>query len=798
MIDSINPSTLHQIPDEVHAVLNQFGSYDDPCLVILCTDAKQEIQTRALDSAVKNNDCEASNWFHLEQNLSFCYLFCDHFNANYFAFDLSDHLSEQGYNAKVSLFRHNAIGDIYSTYRWNISQLLELLPTAEKVAINDFQDKHHWQGVSHYLAEDREAQFAKENAQSHGEPIASNEDIALPLQHLAPFIAHLPHGQALWNYVLNGEYQNDTLLQAHLVDLDSVLVLHHAKCYSPDFYRHILRCCHYDSIPAQHEILPYLADILRPLLEVLLPDNRNLLNQQRCLRVVEIFFHLFDQQDLPKELRSVLVQDQASACISAMAYEQRFSLPSLAEENDISAKTKQQINAIIDSLDHYTLCDYQDYQDIEQAFATNRHAYNYQLWQREEEDEQTVCRLIGAILLNFDRNAQRFDSYTEALLSWVSHGLYKDVFTQFEQLSQPTSARLQAWLIHGQAEQLPTLIEELKHELESDSNEQRDAQLGITQPKYSLFSSVGIFRPILATCYWLYNVNQDDFAKRVVILSAALAPQATIASIAHFYRQSLAGFASLAQQNTFFMHLFDIGISYIDQCAFHIGLAVRYDLDQLPDLIQRYVDLDQSERDCWNQAINKLCAYERDYFYLNVHRLHPALGTPLPHYRKIVLEQLISAVSDSENNHALDQLSHAAQRFIEGEISFQDYHSLSKDLLDTSLFDLPPDYYPKHAPKILPQILTADSAQQLRWIQLLCSEPAPSKLGWIKTFRRHTTHNEQLQATLLEHLFFEQCLHEGNLSFDDRQEIEIDDLTPDWLDYWQQYQRQMARKIKSH
>ncbi|GAK84448.1 hypothetical protein JCM19238_2015 [Vibrio ponticus] len=310
-------------------------------------------------------------------------------------------------------------------------------------------------------------------------------------------------------------------------------------------------------------------------------DRQNHVNQQRFIRVVDIFYHLFDQQDLPELLQATMTTNADSACMSVFEFEKRYCLPCEAAENDICARTKQKIDEIIDSLDNYYLCDHQEYQDIEQVFSSNRHAFNYQLWLREDEEEQTLCRLIGAVLLNFDRNAQRFDHYTEALLKWVSYGLHRDVFTQFEQHSSQSSPLLQAWLIDGQSDCLPALLSELETSLHRDSYHQSQAKLGATQPQYALFSSVDVFRPILATCYWLYKVNQDDFAKRVINLYMALAPQATIASMANFYRRSMGYFASPAQQNAFFMQLFDLGISYIAQCAYHIALAVQYDVGEL-------------------------------------------------------------------------------------------------------------------------------------------------------------------------------------------------------------------------
>ena len=309
---------------------------------------------------------------------------------------------------------------------------------------------------------------------------------------------------------------------------------------------------------------------------------------------------------------------------------------------------------------------------------------------------------------------------------------------------------------------------------------------------------MGVFRPILGTCYWLYNVNQDDFAKRVILLSMALAPQATLAGMSSLCRESCRGFATPAIKNTFVMPLYEMGLSYIDLCAFDISFAVEYDETELEVLVQRYAELDQDEREKWNLAINKLSSFNRDYFYLNVNRLRPLVKTPLREFRSIVVKEIMSSVAKDDKNVDIEDLSQAALSFLDGELSFDQYQSFALDQVDVNEFDLPPDCYPCKSPKILPQILTeSDVTAQLRWVQLFCCEAAPTKLGRIKAFRRHSTHNKKLQNLLLEHLFFDQLVHEKSLPFSERQTVELDDLTPDGLAYWNKFQRHMARKIKS-
>ncbi|ERB64204.1 hypothetical protein G3U99_25490 (plasmid) [Vibrio coralliilyticus OCN008] len=796
MREGIDASSLHQIPEAVTTVLNQFTSYDEPCLVLLYSDAPQEVVDAAFEQVLEQNRCEASNWLVLETHVRFCHMFCNYQNANFFAFDLTDILQQQGYQAKVSLFRHHCLGQPEDTYRWNITQLLALLETDDPVAINDFCDTRHWQGISQYVDADQEARLMapKEQTEAHA-PSPDGDCIVAPLQSLSPFIVHLPQGEALWHYVLTGEFNAPMPLETCLRDLDSVLVIVHAKRHSPDFYRHLLRTCHYDSVPPQHAILRSLADVLRPLYQGLLSAPHDGHRQQCFLRVLDIFFHLFDQQDLPKAWREILVKDDDTACLSAFEFERRYTQPCDAPDNGIGPRTKRNIDHIIDSLDNFFACDHEDYQEIERVFGSNRHAFNHQLWQRDEEEQQTRCRLIGAMLLSLDHETGQFDDYTDALLKWVSDGLHQDVHQEIRRHCTRESEHLSSWLLHGHQEGFAALVDELSSTLNHEMARDVHATLGVAQPKYDLFSSVGAFRPMLATCYWLYKANQDAFAKRVILLSMALAPQATIASMSRLYRDAFRGFAAAALRRPFFAPLHDMGISDADLSAFQISLAVQYDESELEGLIHRYAAYDQDERNRWNVAINKLASYERDYFYLNVHRLHPQLSTPLRDFRPMVVRELMSAVAkDGVDIHTL---SDATLRFLNGELRFRQYQRLTHGHVDVDQFDLPPDYYTKAAPKILPQILVEpELTSQLRWIQLLCCQSTPLTFGGLTFFRRPSTHNDPLQTLLLEQVFFEQCWHEGNLSFSDRQTIELDDLTPEYLEYWHQYQRHMARKIK--
>ncbi|MGF1910448.1 hypothetical protein L4C38_13450 [Vibrio kasasachensis] len=800
MLEKINQSALRQPPEPVKAMFKQIDGYDDPCFLFLYSDQAIDTQNNTLLNVIEGVCDELIPLTPIGQNISFTYLFCDHIDARVVTESLTQALNAQGTWAKVALFRHNCIGDLDETYDWGIQQLSAIVSDKHNFAINDFTDQQNWPGVAQYRATVVEnptkplplsppestpettnflqrvfGRFFSNKASLTNETDTSTAAVAL--EQLRPFIINLPDGESLWDYVLTGENYIELHQHSAFVNLDAVLVLLHARHHAADFYQHILYACHLDSIPSQNDIQRSLHKVLQPLGDVLLDPATTNKDKQECFnRVVDIFFHLFDQQDLPKRLHDLMVKDEETRCISEHDYQLRFCLPSVAKPNAISSKTKHQIDEIIDDLDSYYHVDHDVYIEIGETFAANRHAYNHNLWVHEDEEEQTLCRLIGAVLLDFDQQNSRHDGYTTELTNWVVTGIKCDVLAQFKEHCNSLPEELEEWLTAGSNDGLPALVAQLKQQLETDHSSQVSLKLGIKQPSYELFDSIGIFRPILATCYWLYKANQDPFAKRTIILAMALAPQATLASLSRFYRKSMGGFISEKLQNSFALNLSGLGLPEFDQTAFNIAISINHDVPQLESLIGRYIELDEAEREQWNHAINRLAPYERDYFYLNAHRLQPALSTPLSSFRKAVIHELMSVVCHQYQE--AEALSDIAEQFLNGNITFAQYQSQSQGKIDTREFGLNNQLYDKNAPKILPQFLTElDKNTQLRWVKLLGSDPRRGKA---------------LQATLLEELFFDQLLQEKSMDFETRLEIEIEDLTPEWLRYWKEYLKQMT------
>ncbi|MBA5762512.1 hypothetical protein H2O73_09165 [Vibrio sp. 404] len=803
MLEKINQPALRQLPEAVKSIFNQIDSYDDPCFLFLYSNQAINVQNSALLNAVDGICDDIIPLTSIGQNVSFTYLFCDYVDARVVTESLAKSLSQLDAQAKVALFRHNCIGDLAESYDWGIQQLLAVISDQRSFAINDFTDQKNWSGVDQYRNTEIERQ-AESQSLASTEPTQQGTSLLqrvfghffsnkatldnetdtcttpAALEQLRPFIIHLPNGESLWDFVLTGENYIELHQQRAFVNLDSVLVILHSKHYAPDFYQHILHACHLDSIPSQNDIQRSLHKILQPLSDALLDTTTTNNDNQQCfIRVVDIFFHLFDQQDLPKKLYELMVKEEETRCISDHDYGLRYCLPSVAQPGAISSKTKQQIDEIIDDLDSYYHVGHDVYVEIEKTFEANRDAYNHLLWVNEDEEEQTLCRLIGAVLLNLDQQNNRHDDYTLALTQWVTTGLKSDILAQFKQHCQSVPDELEQWLLAANEDDLPALAEKLDEQLDTERSYQRSRELGAEQPIYELFDSVGIFRPILATCYWLYKASQDPFAKHIIQLAMRLAPQATLSSLSRFYLESMSGFASEGLRNSFFQSLSDLGISLFEQTAFNIAVSINHDATQLEHLIRQYIELDEEEREQWNLAINKLACYERDYFYLNAYRLQPTLSTPLAALRKAVLNELMSVACHQYQE--AETLSDVAEQFLNGKLSFAQYQSLTDGKINAREFELGNQLYNKGAPKVLPQILTeADKTTQLRWVKLLGSDPRSGR---------------SLQATLLEEIFFDQQLKQQSMDFETRLAIELDDLTPEWLRYWKEYLKEMTIKL---
>ena len=118
-------------------------------------------------------------------------------------------------------------------------------------------------------------------------------------------------------------------------------------------------------------------------------------------------------------------------------------------------------------------------------------------------------------------------------------------------------------------------------------------------------------------------------------------------------------------------------------------------------------------------------------------------------------------------------------RYIDGEMSLAECFTTS--VLDTKEFYLDNELYSDHAPKILPQILTeADEAKQLRLIKLFTSDPRRGK---------------KVLEELIEALFFDHQLQEGNIDLETRKEIELEDITSAGTKAWKNYHQQFITKL---
>lgn len=900
MSSPVDDNATLSISSDIESYLQSLDSYDDPCFFFIHSNGETAQQATILESVLETEASDPFTLFRLNSQICFAPLFCHYMDAEGIAQAIVEGFNEQGSSAKVSIFRHNCIGKPKDTYRWGLKQLESLTETKDSAsfAINDFTDTNNWPGIAQYREQDSNAKkqetnqplkndqgffqrkisgiknfFGKTGSTEHTQKAQGDAPSLNPaLAQIKPFIINLPHGERLWQYVLTGEHEKELQQLNAFIDLDNVLVLKHANTHAPEFYQHILEECRYDSLPTQYQIHGDLRRILDPLSEELIEAEDVTSEQQACfLRILDIIYHLFDQQSFDKDIFKLLVEDEDCQCIDEEAFLARFTLPIKEPSEGVSATTEQAITDILDSLDSLYSAGNDDLVKITRTFATNRNAFDHSLWQNDE----LASPLLAAILLHLDKQNQIQDEHTRALTRFVDEQLLEQALEAIEEKSDSVPESLSSWLQGEDTIEFDTLVNTLQTTLEVDWQSGRD----LPQPEYKLFCKVGDFSAVLMTSYWRLSAGHNETAHRVIRLSLALAPQATLSYLSLLYRTFLRGFSSAELQEAFFQNLTAIGVDQYDQIAFKLRIVFKHDFKQYEPLLNQYCELSDAERTHWNTAISKFDSYDRDYFYLDVFRVNPKVANPLADKRAEVLNELaqLGSIDDNEsfalhfnkdqivfsddldclpeklelpvqnhhqkqpnkaemdfgvllstgNKHQLlidsaddpveeegewpevstvtllknteaaevievinsmkpqDQRTldcqQAMVKYIVGALSFAEYQTATRPLVDTKEFYFNNELYNKHAPKILPQILAqSDETKQLRWIKLFTCAPRRGK---------------KVLEEIAEELFFDQLLKEGDLDLETRKDIEVEDLTAPWARTWKRYQRQLSKKL---
>ncbi|TEW52338.1 hypothetical protein [Psychromonas algicola] len=687
MTDAKSNNSSFSIPSVIQRYVLDLDSYDDPCFVFVYSKGDPVRRFNVLESLFETELEDDFSLFKLNDDICFASLFCDYIDMENIAENIVNTFKQQDIMVNVSVFRHNPIGVAKDTFYWGIKQLESLAADKNSASfmINDFTDTKNWPGIAQYtdkntgLVDTVEVKNNVENKQGFFKQKLTNlkklvskvdtetrsmnnnseaDNLTPSLKMLHPFMINLPQGELFWQYVLNGEYEQQLKDSNAFIDLDKVVLLSHAKKVAPDFFKHILSCSFYDSVPSQNEIHGFLFKILEPLSKELLKTGNTTSEQKACfLRILDIFFYLFDQQDFEPNIFELLTESMRET-----SYAGRFSVVCEETAEGISPEQEREIIEILAAIDNYYVIGNENLSVITHCFSGARNAYDYTLW----ENDESSSLLLAAILLNLDKKEQIKDHYTEALTQFFDDQLLENIMMVIAENSSFVPESLSPWLQGDDSIDVDSLIQALRTSLTVDWQ----SDVNSPQPVFELFSDISDFLVILASCYWRLNASHNETADRLIKLMMGLAPQATLSCFSRLYRSSLDGFSSIELEETFFQCLTAINIDKYAQVAFKLRIAFNYCFEQYEPLLNEYVQLNDQEKAHWDNAIDKFNAYDRDYFYLDVYRINPELSNPLAEKNDTVLAELVKLASHDDNKAF-------ANHFDKNKVMFADH---SEDL----------------------------------------------------------------------------------------------------------------------
>ncbi len=352
---------------QVTSQLTQLDDYDEPCFFLLYTDDSPTEFYDKLKQLSEQLQYDIGPIKSLGEHLYFRSILMDTNELKQLTKQLESSWKNEQF--KISIFRHNPIGNPIKTFKWTIQQLQAIEDNAGngiQIAINDYQDRDNWPGIDQYVACSRKQERQKalfgtqDDAQEQTTGLfgkikswltgyseqtttvdspeispwlkAAQNKLSFPLGNgfleVAPFIYSLPQGEVLWYYVLTGENREQLDATNGLLDLDHILIFHHAKKFAPELCEKMLSACY--GLSTQNELFEDLDEVLDELTDELLDDGEHLAQRQACyLRILDIFYHLFDQQ-LPEAFYELLVKDEEKACLSQQQYQQRYPIVSIA------------------------------------------------------------------------------------------------------------------------------------------------------------------------------------------------------------------------------------------------------------------------------------------------------------------------------------------------------------------------------------------------------------------------------------------------------------------------------------
>lgn len=653
---------------EVKSLFQKLDDYDDPCMIFLYAKSDEQWRDQILKQAMQQID-SCSEVVPLSEEVSFCLCFCNVETIQVVAFDIERAIESNDTKAFISIFRHDCLSNPAETFHWGGMQLEKLLETNkanEPVAINDFQDKVNWPGIEQYqepkpihsdMSEKKQKSktgwlsricqfwcFAKSDATSLGfEPTPM-------LEMIKPFITTLPNGPALWQFVLNGEGEDKLQRANAFIDLDHILLLPHAHQHAPAFFEHILSLIERDFLPDQHDLQADFFSIMAELSDELLASNRQTAQKQVCyLRILDIFYHIFDQQPWPTKFFAQLVENEKTACLDSEAYQRRFTQPHEQSIDSVPAKLKQDIFELLDELEDYSGVYHEQWLEIERCFDTNRQAVHPDNW---PETEMGGRLLLASVLLYKDKQANIEDNNTHGLRKLLNDHLLDQVVEKIrDALSDDCQLpeTFENWLNSEQACIDESAIQQLSLSLADDIGLDSSRTKQTAQPHSQLFGDVSDFQSILASCFWFQLAEPSHKLNKVTTAALQIAPQATLSCFTRLFAEQFGEITLLPTlKSQMLRDLTQVGVAQFDLKVFEVRLSQNHNLKCYTSLLSQYAHTSPSEQMQWDEALAKITPFRRDMFYLDVFRLFPSFTTPLCTFKDEMLTELIRATLYSD------------------------------------------------------------------------------------------------------------------------------------------------------
>jgi len=464
------------------------------------------------------------------------------------------------------------------------------------------------------------------------------------------FVINLPHGGALWRYVLTGEGEHALRQQSAFVDLDHVLIPLHAYRYSPN----LLDNLRYDT--TSEDLISH-ADIHQGLNEVLDDVSTTLLvneqlnteqraqGQQTYLRLLDIFFHLLDQRTLDDSIYEQLVTNDDSSFMTNTEFYQRFSLENYGQSEPLPERLREKIHEFIDTFDmwfHKVDLDYID--KMELVFGESRLTYDLSDW--PDEPYVTVCLASYLVHRDFKNNVN--DSYTRQLNDAIQRK-FMPCLTQVISRTMDTNTQvcpeLMSWFADDDisaelsTERVDRIISAL---VITYTHIKHGSPLGSDQRAYRLFESLSEFRYLILASYYLEMSQPSPFTKKILRFSFALAEQRTLqillsVQVQDNYKRC---FKDNEELFDFEQTMISLGAPKGAITAFSLQYHRRHNPTLYLQRIEGYLKSgDQLKQ--WPSRLGKVDEKFRLQFFLDVYRADPSRGYQLAGERQRILQETL-------------------------------------------------------------------------------------------------------------------------------------------------------------